>query len=295
MSGDGEDRPPADVVDLPSPDAGAAASEPPIPIPVDGEPDPGAGPRVGVLDDEGDRLPLEQLESPARLRSVIESVMLVAERPLAPARLAQILGGSVEAQAVREVLEDWAAELEEREAGIRLMRVAGGYRLRTDSVNAPWIRALTRRRPVRLSRAALETLAIVAYRQPATRADVDDVRGVDSSVVLRSLLEKDLLRIVGRKEEPGRPMIYGTTRRFLEVFGLGTLSDLPSLREFTQLSVGEQESLFGDHVLLEDETGVEREREDGAAPSPPPPRGGGGGGGGGGEGWADTEGGDDAA
>ena len=121
--------------------------------------------------------------------------------------------------------------------------------VRTAHANAPWVRALTGKRPVRLSRAALECIAIVAYKQPATRSEVEDVRGVDSSVVLRSLLEKDLLRIVGRKDEPGRPMLYGTTRRFQEVFGLRKLSDLPSLREFAELAVGEQEGLFDDRTL----------------------------------------------
>jgi segregation and condensation protein B len=242
----GDPRDPASVVEL-STAAGADVdrSEP--------AEEPVRRRRGGVLDDDDEQLPTDQLEEPTRLRGVIESLLLIADRPLAPARLAQLLGGTVEPSAVRDVLEGWQAELEQSRSGIRLVRVAGGYRLRTDEANAPWIRALTRRRPLRLSRAALETLAIVAYRQPVTRVGIDDVRGVDSSVVLRSLLEKDLLRIVGRRDEPGRPMVYGTTGRFLEVFGLANLSDLPSLREFTELAVGEQESLFGDHALLEDD------------------------------------------
>jgi segregation and condensation protein B len=140
--------------------------------------------------------------------------------------------------------------------------VGGGYRLRTDPENAPWVRTLTQRRPVRLSRAALETVAIVAYRQPVTRADVDEIRGVESSVVLRSLLEKELLRIAGRKEEPGRPMLYATTRRFLEVFGLSSLSDLPSIQEFKSLAVGEQPGLFpGESALDETEPAADAPAE----------------------------------
>lgn len=210
------------------------------------------GPR-SVLDERDQRLPAEQLEDVARLRGVLQSLLLIADRPLAAARLSQLLGGSIDPAVVRDVLTSWSGELEASGSGLRLVRVSGGYRLRTDPANAPWVRHFTRRRPVRLSRAALETLAIVAYRQPATRSAVDDVRGVDSSVVLRSLLEKELVRIAGRKDEPGRPMLYGTTPRFLEVFGLASLSDLPSLREFATLSVSEQEELFGDHVLLEPE------------------------------------------
>jgi len=184
---------------------------------------------------------------PERLRSVIESLLLVADRPLSPIYLATFLG--VLPEEVRDVLQRWQAELEEREAGVRLAEVAGGYRLRTATENAPWVHQMTGRRPAKLSRAALEALSIVAYRQPSTRSEIEEIRGVDSSVVLRSLLEKDLLRIVGRREEPGRPMLYGTTRKFMEVFGLHSLADLPSLREFAGLAVAEQEELFGERPL----------------------------------------------
>src|SRR5262249_55665384 len=94
----------------------------------------------------------------------------------------------------------------------------------------------TAKRPVRMTRAQLETLAIVAYRQPITRPEVDDVRGVDSGPVLHTLLDRDLVKILGKKDEPGRPLLYGTTRSFLEFFGLKSLKDLPNLREFTELS-----------------------------------------------------------
>ena len=213
-----------------------------------------AGKLIDVLGPEGETLPIEQLADPARLRAVIQSLVLVSERPLTPMRLLQLLGDEgLGAAAVRDVLDEWAAELEAAGGGLRLVQVAGGYRLRTDPDSAPWVRAMTQRRPVRLSRAALETAAIVAYRQPVTRAEVDEIRGVESSVVLRSLLEKELLRIAGRKEEPGRPMLYATTRRFLEVFGLRSLADLPSIQEFKSLAVGEQPGLFpGESALQED-------------------------------------------
>lgn len=209
---------------------------------------------TGVLDSKGEDppLPVEELEDPVRLRSVVQSLLLVADGPLSPAQLTELLGIDTDWTVVRDVLLGWQQELEREDAGIRLDKVGGGYRLRTATASAPWVRAMTGRRPVRLSRAALETMAIVAYRQPITRSDVDNVRGVDSSVVLRSLLEKDLVRILGRKEEPGRPMIYGTTRKFLEVFGLEGIKELPSLKEFTELAVTEQEELFKDDPSLEE-------------------------------------------
>lgn len=212
-----------------------------------------AGKLIDVLGPEGEGLPVEQLQDPARLRSVVQSLLLVAEQPLSPARIVSLLGDErIDAGAVREVLQAWAAELERDGGGLRIAEIGGGYRLRTVHENAPWVRAMTRRRPVRLSRAALETAAIVAYRQPVTRAEVDEIRGVESSVVLRSLLEKELLRIAGRKEEPGRPMLYATTRRFLEVFGLRSLGDLPSMAEFKSLAVGEQAGLFPGESALDD-------------------------------------------
>jgi segregation and condensation protein B len=112
--------------------------------------------------------------------------------------------------------------------------VAGGYQLRTKSDLAPWIRKYLASRPVRLSRAALEVLAVVAYRQPITRHEIESIRGVDCSAVLQSLLERRLVKIMGRKDVPGRPIIYGTTRQFLEHFNLPDLTQLPTLREFAE-------------------------------------------------------------
>ena len=124
----------------------------------------------------------------------------------------------------------WAAY--EREGrGLRLVHVAGGYQLRTPAEHGPWIRRLLRERPPRLSRPMLETLAIVAYRQPCTRMEVEAIRGVDVDAVLSNLLDRRLVRVVGRKDAPGRPLLYATTREFLEVFGLPDLDALPTLRE----------------------------------------------------------------
>jgi segregation and condensation protein B len=135
---------------------------------------------------------------------------------------------------VRELLDELRTTYAHR--GILLEEIAGGWLFRTNVEFAPFVRELTSERPVRLTRAQVETLAIVAYRQPVTRPEVDDIRGVDSGATLKLLLERDLLRILGKKDEPGRPILYGTTNQFLEFFGLKSLKDLPTLREFTELS-----------------------------------------------------------
>jgi segregation and condensation protein B len=135
---------------------------------------------------------------------------------------------------VRELLK----ELEDAYAGrgIVLGEVAGGWLFRTSVEYAPFVREMSSEKPVRLTRAQVETLAITAYRQPITRPEIDDIRGVDSGATLKLLLERDLVRILGKKDEPGRPILYGTTGQFLEFFGLKSLKDLPTLKEFTELS-----------------------------------------------------------
>ena len=117
-----------------------------------------------------------------------------------------------------------------------LHEVAGGYQFRTHPSTREWVQQLIAGRPVRLSRAQLETLAIVAYRQPITRPEIDEIRGVDSGSTLKVLLDRELIRILGKKEEPGRPLLYGTTKEFLEFFNLSDLRELPTLREFHELT-----------------------------------------------------------
>lgn len=121
-------------------------------------------------------------------------------------------------------------------SGLRLVEVGDGLQLRTDPRLTSWVAAIRGGKPFRLSRAALETLAIVAFRQPVAKGVVDDIRGVDSGGILRSLLDRGLVRMTGRSEEPGRPMTYGTTPAFLELFGLRSLADLPTLRDLRQLA-----------------------------------------------------------
>jgi len=168
------------------------------------------------------------------LRQIVEALLLAAHEPLALPRLAAI-APEASGAGVREAIEALNAEYEASGRAFRIESVAGGYQLRTLPELSPWIAELRPAPPLRLSRAALETLAIVAYKQPVTRAEIEHVRGVDVGAVLRSLLERHLVRIAGHREVPGRPMLYATSRRFLEVFGLASLSDLPTLREIEEL------------------------------------------------------------
>jgi segregation and condensation protein B len=146
----------------------------------------------------------------------------------------QYLGNSIDRKELQECLDGLVEEYSTR--GIVLHDVAGGYQFRTHPASSTWIQKLIAGRPVRLSRAQLDTLAIVAYRQPITRPEIDDIRGVDSGSTLKVLLDRNLLRVLGKKEEPGRPLLYGTSKDFLEFFNLAELRDLPTLREFHELN-----------------------------------------------------------
>ncbi len=170
----------------------------------------------------------------AELKAVVEGLIFISEVPLRPERLAEVL--EIERGRLQVVLDELSAEYREARRGFILQEVAEGYQFRTRPEHFDWMRRLNRSRPFRFSRAALETLAIIAYRQPVTRAEIEYFRGVDSGGVLKTLLDKHLVRILGKKDIPGRPIIYGTTREFLEFFGLRDLSGLPTLREFSELA-----------------------------------------------------------
>ena len=164
---------------------------------------------------------------PAEVVHAVEALLFAAGAPVRTAELAAAL--DCEKQLVERslvVLED-----QRRGTGVELRAVAGGWQLRTASRFAPAVLALRGGRPKKLSAAALEVLSVVAYRQPVTRGDVDALRGVDSGRVVKALLERRLLRVAGRRDQPGRPLEYRTTRDFLEMFGLSSLTDLPTLAE----------------------------------------------------------------
>ncbi len=168
------------------------------------------------------------------LLQVVEALLFSSDTPLSAGKLAETMGLD-SSKPVKLVVEELNRQYGERQAAYRIEERAGGYQLLTLPQYAEYIERLVRKKDEgRLTPASLETLAIVAYKQPLTRAEVEVIRGVACGEVLRSLMEHNLLKIVGRAEEIGRPMLYGTTRYFLEVFGLGNLKDLPksdSLKE----------------------------------------------------------------
>ncbi|HEY0709668.1 MAG TPA: SMC-Scp complex subunit ScpB [Polyangia bacterium] len=195
-----------------------------------------AGAEEGEGQEEGDvgRVPFEQLES------LIEALLFASDKPVGMTELKR-LTGERDTRLVTQALESLIAR--RKDSGLNVVTVAGAYSLRTNPAFADWVSKLVAGKPVRLSRAMLETLAIVAYRQPITRPEIDDVRGVDCGPVLKTLLDRNLVRIIGKSEEVGRPMLYGTTAEFLRIFSLKDLTQLPTLRQFHELSAEHQQKV----------------------------------------------------
>jgi segregation and condensation protein B len=185
------------------------------------------------------------------LKNILESLVFVAEEPLSLERLRKVLP-QAEAAELRRTLDELQADYEARSGGFYLAEVAGGFQFRTRPAYTQWIRRLVDPKPLRLSKAALETLAIIAYKQPVIRADVEHIRGVDCGGVLRQLLERKLIRVLGRREIAGRPLIYTTTKRFLETFDLKDLKDLPTPKEIEEFGKAPLEER-GNIVLEPDE------------------------------------------
>jgi segregation and condensation protein B len=181
-------------------------------------------------DGEGDDDASDETADAPPLRTILESVLFAAAEPVPLNRLVKLLGAWPRAT-VKEALDELGQSLIDEGRGIRLAETAGGVQLRSASECAPWVRRFFAEKPPRLSRAVLETLAIVAYRQPATRGEVEAVRGVNCDAVLGALLTRNLIHVVGRRQSPGRPVEYGTTEAFLELFSLKDLSELPDLPE----------------------------------------------------------------
>lgn len=208
-----------------------------------------------------------RVPSMGELQAILESLLFVSSEPLSLTRLVAVME-NVPKMDVEEALRHLGQALERDERGVRLTMVAGGYRLVTKQDYAPWIKRLDKAKTAaKLSRSALESLAIIAYKQPLVRSEIEEIRGVETSGVLRTLLERKLVRIVGRKEVPGRPIMYGTTKFFLEHFGLSDLSQLPPLREFKELGEAEQSLLPMDGEEVSRGNGVIETLEAGSEPS----------------------------
>lgn len=189
------------------------------------------------------------------LKHLVEAIVFASDKPVTIQRLRQLTRIS-DVRRIEQALEQLAIDFGSR--GIALQHISGGYQFRTNTAYSPWVQQLIAGRPVRLSRAQLETLAIVAYRQPITRPEIDEIRGVDSSATLRLLLDRSLIRVLGKREEVGRPMLYGTTGEFLDFFSLQDLRELPTLREYSELTAESRQ-------VMSDRLGVPIEAE-----SPPP-------------------------
>ena len=162
-----------------------------------------------------------------------EALILASPEPITAARVARLIPGC-NAAAVRSFVGELNGEYLEQGRAFEICDVGGGFQVRTLPEFSTTLQKIQNTRPLRLSQASLETLAIISYRQPITRAEVENVRGVDAGAVTRSLLERNLIRIAGHREVPGRPMLFATTRRFLEVFGLSSLDGLPTLRNLEE-------------------------------------------------------------
>ncbi len=169
------------------------------------------------------------------LQSAVEAVLFMHHKPLSLAKLRELINPNMDEEIYRTALSNLTASFFDSHRGLELVEVANGYQLRTKIEHKELIRRMFQIAPMKLTNSMLEVLAIVAYNQPLTREGVDKIRGVDSSHLLRMLLDKKMLRIVGKSDEIGRPMIYGTTKEFLELFGLRDLSSLPSLREIEDM------------------------------------------------------------
>jgi segregation and condensation protein B len=228
MAGDTEklysDRPPI-------PDDQDLATVTDISTAIPPEPEPTGEPPADAID-------------PGRLEAIVESLLFASDKPLGLADLKRLVGER-DTKKINAAVEALAAR--RAGSGILVTSAAGGWQLRTNPELALWVGKLLAGRPVRLSRAMLETMAIIAYRQPVTRPEIDDVRGVDCGPVLKTLLDRGLIRIIGKREEVGRPMLYGTTPEFLRTFNLRDLTELPTLREFHELGAEEKAKVDAEH------------------------------------------------
>ena len=178
----------------------------------------------------------------AQLKAILEGLIFVSESPLTLDRMKEVLG--IQKRDLQRLLSEMMEDYQRKERGFLLMEVAEGFQFRTRPEHSSWIKKLKKVKTTALSQPALETLAIVAYRQPVVRTDIEKIRGVDSGGVLHTLLEKKLIKIIGKKDVQGKPLVYGTSRKFLEVFSLKDLSELPTLKDLEGLGPSSAEGIL---------------------------------------------------
>ena len=201
---------------------------------------------------------------PPKARAIIEAILMTASEPVTPGRLTNLLSG-YNGRDIREAIDALNAQYEDAGHGIIIVEIAGGYQLASRQEYGPWLRKYHKTsNQVRLSQAGLETLAIVAFKQPVTRIEIDSIRGVNSGGVLHTLLEVNMVRIVGRSEGIGKPMLFGTTREFLVHFGLKGLSELPKPKELEELLAEGQHKAEARQLALELDQLQKQAGEDGA-------------------------------
>ncbi len=199
---------------------------------------------------ESESQPVERPEVPVEdLPKLFEALLFVAGNPIPFDKLCEI--AKTTEDVAKEALAKLKNSLEERQAAFSLVEVNGAYQLRTKEFFAPFIQEMKRTRPKRLSPAALETLAVIAYRQPVVKSDIEGIRGVDVAPTLKTLIDRKLVRIMGYQATVGQPALYGTTEQFLEIFGMKSLSDLPSLKDLRELN-----DEPGEEELMQEESGV---------------------------------------
>lgn len=169
--------------------------------------------------------------SKEEIKAIIESLLFVSEKPISVKILATLI--NITEEQVRQLADELMVDYQKRKSGLVIFKYDDSYQMLTNPIYGRWIKLFKNLNSnSKISEQALETLAIIAYKQPITKAEIDKIRGVNSDYAIKSLVDKKLIKIVGKKEVPGRPFLYGTTKEFLKLFGISSLKDLPNLNEF---------------------------------------------------------------
>ena len=222
---------------------------------------------AAVNHDDAEAIPEELHPKPEEIRAIVEALTFVSKEPVTMKELARMFKG-VDKAVIEAQIEDLKALYAADNRGLQFIEVAGGYQITSRPEHNEWVRELLDpRSPARLSTQALETLAVIAYKQPATLPEIIELRGIKSGGVVKTLLERRLIKIVGRKEVVGRPLLYGTTKEFLLQFGLKDLEDLPKIEDFAEI-LGEDVDVVGLKRALETPTPLDVPLLD---PDPPDP------------------------